>query len=282
MAASATAAAAASEVDKNGAVTGPTRFVWVSTDDRVAVATRLHGAADAPVALVIAHGFTMTSTDRRLASLAVLLAEAGRAVYTFDFRGHGRSGGTSTLGDLEIADLEAVVRLAREHAHEKVVVIGASMGGFVALRHAALLGGADAVIAISTPAVWGVSPRLRARALVAAAQNRVGRRILSARGTRVAGGLGEPPSSPADLAPAITIPVALVHGDRDPYVPVDDAVLLHDRLSGYRRLVILPGFGHAETAYTRDFAPLLDSLVDDLLRRQPPATAGVAGGCRDR
>jgi hypothetical protein len=29
--------------------------------------------------------------------------------------------------------------------------------------------------------------------------------------------------------------------------------------------VILPGFGHAETAYTRDFVPLVDSLVDDLL-----------------
>ena len=77
------------------------------------------------------------------------------------------------------------------------------------------------------------------------------------------------PTSPADLAPQITIPVALVHGDRDPYVPADDAVLLHDRLGGYRRLVLLPGFGHAETAYRPDFAPLLDSLVDDLLRNLP-------------
>ena len=41
-------------------------------------------------------------------------------------------------------------------------------------------------------------------------------------------------------------------------------MLLHERLAGYRRLVLLPRFGHAETAYTRDFAPLLDSLVDDL------------------
>jgi pimeloyl-ACP methyl ester carboxylesterase len=217
----------------------------------------------------MAHGFSMSSADQRLSALVAWLADAGRAVYTFDFRGHGRSGGTSTLGDLEMLDLDAVVRLAGERGHEKIVVIGASMGGFVALRHAAELGGADAVIAISTPAVWGVSPRLRARALVVAVHNRVGRRILSARGTRVDRPVRVPPSSPADLAPLITIPVALVHGDRDPYVPADDAVLLHDRLAGYRRLVLLPGFGHAETAYTRDFAPRLSSLIDDLLRHGP-------------
>ena len=247
-------------------------FFWVSTDDRVDLATGLHGPAHAPVALVIAHGFSMTSADRRLASLAALLAEAGRAVYTFDFRGHGRSGGTSTLGDLEIADLEAVVRRARQQGHEKVVVIGASMGGFVALRHAALLGGADAVIAISTPAMWGASPRLRARALVAAVHSRFGRRILSARGTRVDDAFRAPTASPADLARHITIPVAIVHGDRDPYVPTDDAVLLHERLAGYRRLVILPRFGHAETAYTREFAPILDSLVDELLQSAAPSS----------
>jgi pimeloyl-ACP methyl ester carboxylesterase len=250
-------------------------IVWVSTDDRVEVATRRRGPVGAPVALVIAHGFSMTSTDRRLAELAALLADAGRAVYTFDFRGHGQSGGSSTLGDLEMLDLDAVVRFARERGHERLVVVGASMGGFVALRHAAQLGGVDAVIAVSTPAVWGVSPRLRARALTVAVRNRVGRRILSARGTRVDTTVRVPPTSPADLAARITIPVALVHGDRDPYVPADDAVLLHERLGGYRRLVLLPGFGHAETAYTRDFAPLLDSLVDDLLLHSVPHVTSV-------
>ena len=155
------------------------------------------------------------------------------------------------------------------HGREKIVVIGASMGGFVALRHAALLGGADAVIAISTPAIWGMSRRVRARALVVAANSRVGRRILSARGTHVDEYPPVPPTSPADLALQITIPVAIVHGDRDPYVPADDAVLLHDRLGGYRRLLILPGVGHAETAYTPEFAELLDSLVEDLLCSGP-------------
>lgn len=238
---------------------------WVHTEDGIDLAVRLHGRLDSPVALILAHGFTMSSTDRRLVALAGGLADAGHAVYTFDFRGHGRSGGIYTLGDREVLDLDAVVRLARRYEHDKVVVIGASMGGFVSLRHAALLGGEDAVVAVSTPATWGVSRRLRARALVMAVHHRMGRRILGALGTRVVESLDEAPLSPSELAGQITIPVALVHGSRDPYVPIDDAVLLHERLAGPKRLVILSEFGHAEAAYSPELVGLLGSLVEDLV-----------------
>lgn len=240
----------------------------VETEDGIDLALRVEGSPEAPVGLILAHGFSMSSTDRRLAALAEGLAASGHAVYSFDFRGHGRSGGVCTLGELELLDLDAVVQLARRHGHEKVVVVGASMGGFVALRHAALLGGEDALVAVSTPATWGVSPRLRAQALLMAVRNRVGRRILSARGTRVVESLDAPPLSPAQLADQITIPVALVHGDRDPYVPTDDAVLLYELLSGPKRLVILAGFGHAEAAYSPELAVMLGSLVEELLTAQ--------------
>lgn len=242
---------------------------WLRTTDGVDIAARRRGDLDAPVALVVAHGFTMHGRDTRLAALAVDLVHAGRAVYTFDFRGHGHSSGMSTLGDLEILDLDAVVALARRYGHQRVVVVGASMGAFVALRHAALLGGVDAVIGVSTPARWGVSPRVRARLLLLAAHNPAGRRILSALGTNVAGGLSAP-ASPARLAGRITVPVALVHGDRDRYVPIADSILLHERLAGPKRLVILPGFGHAESAFTTGFAGVVDSLVDELLMETGP------------
>jgi pimeloyl-ACP methyl ester carboxylesterase len=239
---------------------------WVRTHDGVEVATRRRGPDLAPVALVLAHGFSMTSSDWRLTAVADGLAAVGHAVFTFDFRGHGRSGGISTLGDQEIFDLDAVVRLARQHGHRKIVVIGASMGGFVSLRHAALLGGEDAVIAISTPATWGISHRIRGRALFLVAQNRIGRQILSSRGTRVMERLPGPALSPSDLVGRIKIPVALIHGDRDPYVPINDALLLHERLGGPKRLITLAGFGHAEAAYTPGLAARLSELVDEMLR----------------
>jgi pimeloyl-ACP methyl ester carboxylesterase len=231
------------------------------------------------VAVVLAHGFTMTSSDWRLTAVADGLAADGYAVFTFDFRGHGQSGGISTLGDQEIFALDAVVRLAQERGHHKIVVIGASMGGFVSLRHAALLGGEDAVIAISTPATWGISHRIRGRALFLVAQNRIGRQILSSRGTRVMERLPGPALSPSDLVGRIKIPVALIHGDRDPYVPINDALLLHERLGGPKRLITLAGFGHAEAAYTPGLAARLSELVDEMLSEasEPACSKNYAG-----
>jgi pimeloyl-ACP methyl ester carboxylesterase len=240
------------------------RNTAVRTRDGVELAVHVEGPSDAPTALVLAHGFSMRSSDSRLTAVAGGLARSGYAVYTFDFRGHGMSGGIFTLGEHEVLDVDAVVRMAREHGHCRVVVIGASMGGFVALRHAALLGGEDAVVAISTPATWGISPRLRARGLLLAVRSRLGRRIFWSLGTRIIDSIATPPLSPSELADQITVPVAIIHGERDPYVPTDDALLLNERLAGPKRLVILPEFGHAEAAYTPELVTLLESLLEGL------------------
>ena len=72
----------------------------------------------------------------------------------FDFRGHGRSGGASTMGDKEIKDLDVVVRYARELGYQRVVTVGFSMGASIVLRHAGLLGGVDAVVSVSGPGRW--------------------------------------------------------------------------------------------------------------------------------
>ena len=54
-------------------------------------------------------------------------------------------------------DVEAVHRLAREDGHDLVVTVGASMGGIATIRHGALIGGADAVVGISSPGVLGLA-----------------------------------------------------------------------------------------------------------------------------
>ncbi|MGH3262348.1 MAG: alpha/beta hydrolase, partial [Trebonia sp.] len=102
------------------------------------------------LALVIAHGFTMT-WQRPMVWKLVRSFNRQAGVITFDFRGHGRSGGLSTLGDKEIEDLDVAVRYARELGYQRVVSVGFSMGGSVVLRHAALLGGVDAVVSVSGP-----------------------------------------------------------------------------------------------------------------------------------
>jgi fermentation-respiration switch protein FrsA (DUF1100 family) len=214
---------------------------------------------------VFAHGFTGTQHNRRVVELAHLLTLSGMAVYTADFRGHGASGGVSTLGNLEVHDLDAMVAEARR-IQRRVVTVGASMGGFVALRHAGLGGEVDAVVSISSPAV-GREPTLpRARLLGRAVHSERGRRLLERLGTRVAPVTPAVVASPLELAARISpVPVAIVHGGRDRYVPLADAHALYNRLSEPKRLIVLPQFGHGEAGFTRDFAIWLDRLIASLL-----------------
>ncbi len=103
---------------------------------------------------MVTHGFTGDVDRPHVRRVARAFTRYG-AVVTFSFRGHGRSGGRSTVGDREVLDLAAAVAWARELGHTRVVTVGFSMGGSVVLRHAALeAGSVDAVVSVSAPARW--------------------------------------------------------------------------------------------------------------------------------
>ncbi|MFC0602744.1 alpha/beta hydrolase [Streptomyces palmae] len=91
------------------------------------------------LAVVLAHGFS-GALDRPSVRRAAAVMNRSAAVVTFSFRGHGRSGGHSTVGDREVLDLAAAVSWARALGHRRVATVGFSMGGSVVLRHAALFG----------------------------------------------------------------------------------------------------------------------------------------------
>jgi alpha-beta hydrolase superfamily lysophospholipase len=252
--------------DRGPAPPRPEPFM-VTTPDSVTLSALRYGRVDADIAVVFGHGFTGSQRNKKIVALARRLAAHGLAVYTADFRGHGASGGLSTLGDQEVNDLETVLAVARNH-HRKVVSAGASMGGFIALRHAALGGTPDAVIAISSPAVGRDPKLLRARLLRRAALSPRGRRLLDLYGTRV-GSVRKAVTPPIDLVAQIApLPVAIVHGGRDRYVPLADAYALYDRLGDPRRLVVLRDFGHGEAGFDLEFADLLTELIRDLLNRR--------------
>lgn len=127
------------------------------------------------LAVVVAHGFTGDADRPHVRRVAEVLARYG-SVVTFSFRGHGRSGGHSTVGDREVLDLAAAVRWARELGHEHVATVGFSMGGSVVLRHAALPDGPDAVVSVSAPARWyyrGTAPMRRVHWLITRPEGRL-------------------------------------------------------------------------------------------------------------
>lgn len=203
-----------------------------------------------PIAIVIAHGFAGSWRRPAMIRAAEVLRRHGE-VYAFDFRGHGRSAGRSTVGDLEVLDLDAVVRQARDSGRNRVSTVGFSMGGAVVLRHAALHRGVDAAVSVSGPGRWfyrDTWPMRRAHFVV---EQRLGRAIArTVLRTRISSRRWDPiPVSPTEAAAKIApTPLLVVHGDRDPFFPIDHAQDIYAAAREPKELWIESGFGHAEGA----------------------------------
>jgi pimeloyl-ACP methyl ester carboxylesterase len=251
-----------------------TRARTIVTEDGVPIdVIHLPGSGD--LAMVLAHGFTQSWQRPSVWRVARRLNRAA-AVVSFDFRGHGRSGGQSTLGDREINDVDVAVAYARELGYTHVATIGFSMGASIVLRHAGLVGGVDAVVSVSGPGHWYYRGTRSMRRVHWAVEHRAGR--LVSRGvlhTRISGGRWDPvPMPPAEAAARIApVPLLVVHGDADKYFPVAHAQQLFDAARDPKELWIVPGFGHAE----RDAPADLLDRVCGWVRQAVAAQAGPAG-----
>src|ERR1700722_13516501 len=146
------------------------------TDDGVPIDS-VHLRGDDGLVFVLAHGFTLSWQRPAVWRIATRLNKIG-GVIAFDFRGHGRSGGLSTLGDFEIKDLDVVVRYARELGYQRVAAVGFSMGASIVVRYAGLVGGdLDAVVSVSSPGWWYYRGTERMRRVHFAVEHRIGRLI---------------------------------------------------------------------------------------------------------
>jgi pimeloyl-ACP methyl ester carboxylesterase len=225
-----------------------TKAETLVTDDGVPLDT-VHLAGERRLGIVLAHGFTQSWQRPGVWKCATRLNKFG-GVVAFDFRGHGRSGGMSTLGDKEIYDLDVAIRYARELGYQQVATVGFSMGASIVLRHAGLLGGVDAVVSVSGPGRWYYRGTPWMRRVHWAVEHRAGRLVTRQfLNTRISSGRWDPiPVPPADAAAKIApTPLLIVHGDRDEFFPVDHAEQLFEAAHQPKELWIVPGFGHAES-----------------------------------
>jgi pimeloyl-ACP methyl ester carboxylesterase len=241
----------------------PFETYLLHTDDDVRIAgTRLGDDATRP-AIVMAHGLMSWHRKPRFAVFAELLSH-WFAVYPFDLRGHGDSGGVSDYGGAEVHDVEAVVRRARADGHATIVTLGASLGAIAAIRHGGLVGGVQAVVAISSLAWWdwradadpGTRQRLDAQILTPA-----GRRALRAVGIRLPSAWEEPEAPVEVVGKIAPAPVVIVHGEDDQLFPPSHARALYEAANEPRHLLIGSRFGHAETGLTPGFARRLARVI---------------------
>lgn len=226
-----------------------------------------------PLGIVVAHGFTLSTKHPGVRSVvAGLSRHAG--VLAFDFRGHGRSSGHSTVGHREVLDLEAAVVATRRLGYTNVVTCGWSMGGSVVLRHAALHGDVDAVVSVSALSRWyyrDTKPMQRVHWAIETRLGRlVARRALRTRISPSGWPADDVPESPVEVVPRISpIPVLFVHGDRDHYFPVEHPEALYAAANEPKELWLVEGFGHAESAASPELLDRIGRHLPELVARGP-------------
>jgi pimeloyl-ACP methyl ester carboxylesterase len=225
-------------------------MIGLLTDDGVRIDAH-HDPGPVGLGVVVAHGLTGSWRRPAMRRAATALSRVG-GVVSFDFRGHGRSGGLSTVGDQEVLDLAAAVGWARELGYQRVAIVGFSMGAAVALRYAAGCNGElAAVVAVSGPSRWYYRDTVAMRRVHWLIEKRLGRLASRVwRRTRIAATGWQPVPEPPDLAAARVSPTPLlvVHGDADALFPVEHAQALYAAAGEPKHLWIEPGFGHAENA----------------------------------
>jgi pimeloyl-ACP methyl ester carboxylesterase len=217
--------------------------------------------------LLVVHGFTGSWREDRVQKVVDELIRFG-SIVAIDMRGHGRSGGVTTLGDLEVLDVAAAVEWARELGYPAVVTVGFSLGGAVVLREGGLAatralpagatgGQVDGVVAISAPAFWYYKGTRVTRFVHRLVETRWGRAVMRLGGTRITDQEWvEPlPAAPFEAAALLDVPLLVVHGDVDRYFPIEHpmAIQRSAEAAGVRTDVWLEhGFGHAENAVSTE------------------------------
>ncbi|HEX6231092.1 MAG TPA: alpha/beta fold hydrolase [Actinomycetota bacterium] len=222
-------------------------------------------------AVVLAHGFTGSKDEPALGAVAEALRAEGHDVLAYDARGHHGSGGLCTLGDLERHDVSAAVAVARERA-SRVVTIGASMGAIAVLRHAAIDPGLAGVVSVSSPALWRLPSNARSLFATALTRTALGRRVAARRWHVDVSARWDDPDPPRRLAARVTVPVVVIHGREDRFVPPKEAGLIAAAAPN-ARLILVPGMGHA---FDRAAVPAVVRAVAWTLAASSPGSAGSA------
>jgi pimeloyl-ACP methyl ester carboxylesterase len=198
--------------------------------------------------------------------VAERLVPRGYDVLAFDGRAHGRSSGEAcTYGVLERHD---VSRALDAIGAPRAILIGHSLGAAIALQAAAVDGRVEGVVAASPFSDLATIVRERARwflmpePYVEAAIRRAGE----------LGHFAPAEASPLALAPRITVPVLLLHGEDDVKTVPDHSRRIYQALGGPRHLAILPGVGHDEILEHEETWERIEEFLEALATR--PRAAG--------
>jgi pimeloyl-ACP methyl ester carboxylesterase len=213
---------------------------YIRTADGISLQVRLLPGGDRG-AVVVAHPAVTGQRYAPLVEIAEMLTQHFD-VFSFDFRGHGGSGGRMELnleGPLE--DLRTVISAVRSRGYPWVGAVGFSLGGMCAIMQAALSGELDAVAAVGAPPLLpDVEPYRRWMTAWSL--------FLRFLGTRFKGvNPGGP--QPMDIADRFPdIPLLVIHGGNEAFYSREDLEEMLEVLGGRAEFWVIDGAAHTELA----------------------------------
>jgi len=178
----------------------------------------------------------------------------GYDVIAYDSRAHGKSTGEAcTYGFYEKQDLHRVI----DTIAGPVILIGASLGGAVALQEASQDPRVAAVVAAETFSDLRTVATERAPWMFTKGQIDRAFRLAEREGRFDVDAV-----SPARAARQITVPVLLIHGDADRDTPAAHSQRVFEQLKGSKRLILVPGATH-----NRSLRPEIWTAIEAFVRQ---------------
>jgi pimeloyl-ACP methyl ester carboxylesterase len=216
--------------------------------------------------VVFLPGFRSDMTGDKATALAAFCAECGQAMIRFDYSGHGSSGGgfqDGTIGRWAEDALAVIDRLSEG----KLILVGSSMGGWIALLAARARPGRVAAL-IGIAAAPDFTEALMWEAMT-----------FEERANLMRDGVLHVPSQYGEAYPitraliedgrthvlldgpiAIDCPVRLLHGLRDADVPWEMALRIAEQVTSHDVEVALVKDGHHRLSRPHDLALLCRTL----------------------
>jgi pimeloyl-ACP methyl ester carboxylesterase len=234
------------------------------------IAVRVRDGSGPPV--VWLGGFRSDMNATKATALDAWAARAGRKLVRFDYAGHGASGGTFT--DCTISSwLEDAQAVLAAHVHEAPILVGSSMGGWIAClaaRDRVAGGEKTAGLVLIAPALDFTEDLIWDRLSVAA------------RGMMIRDGVLRKPSDYAPEPDPITLkliedgrsqcllgapvdpacPVHILQGMRDTDVPYAHAIKIVGRLPADGTVLTLIADGDHRLSRPQDLARLVTAVSD--------------------
>lgn len=202
-------------------------------------------------------GFMSEMTGSKGESLASLARSHRRNCLRFDYSGHGQSSGVFTDGTISLW-LEQATHMFLTHTRNKRIIVGSSMGGWLALLLAKRLQREDAQVFRRIAGMVLIAPASdMTKDLVWAQMEEADRETLVRDGVwyqpsdygapyPIALGLIEDGERHSVLAEGLSLPfpVRILQGDEDTDVPPDHAIKTMQALDGDVTVTLIKGGDH--------------------------------------